>query len=64
MNNTDGLHTLEETLFGEYPSLRRIYRRIYSPTFNSLWIVSDESIANSIIFKYDMGKGFRNRDYD
>ena len=62
INNTDGLYRLEEKLFIEYPYLRGIYTsRIYFPRFNSSWILTDESIAESIISKYDMRKGFKNR---
>lgn len=56
----DGVYKLEDTLFSEY----KLLWGTYAPRFNISWILvhlSDESIAESIMFKYDMGKGFKDR---
>lgn len=56
----DGVYKLEDTLFSEY----KLLWGSYAPRFNVSWVsvhLLDESVAESLMLKYDMRKGFKHR---
>ena len=58
MIKQDGVYKLEDTLFSEY----KLFWGTYAPRFNISWVsvhLLKELVAESIMFKYDMRKTFK-----